>query len=363
MRPIWFVLLLSFALGCGEQPAAAPAAPPERPPAPVVAATAEARDVPVYLDEIGRCVAREVVSVKSQVAGRVTTIFFTDGAMIQAGDKLYAIDERPFVAAHDVTRAAVAQARAAADYAKLQAVRYQTLAGSNGASRESADEKKSAAAVAEAQVQSALAAMEAARINVEFCLIKSPLSGRAGRRLVDVGNLVKANEDTLVVIERLDPIYAEFAVTEHELVAVRKNAQAGTLRAEVRLPEDEKPRVGELTFIDNEVDAATGTIKLRATLENKDRHFWPGQFVKVRLVLSVVKSAVLVPAAAVQVSAQGPFVYVIKADETAELRKVQPGQMHGTQIVLKDGVKAGERVVEIGHLAVSPGGKVAAQKK
>ena len=348
--------------GCGEPPAPA-GPPPARPPTPVAATAAIARDVPVYLDEIGRCVARETVSVKSQVAGQITTVYFVDGASVAPGDRLFTIDPRPFQAALDTAQASLEQNRATLALARVQATRYRALAISKDMARETAEEKESAAAIAQAQVRSGEAALEAARLNLDYCQIRSPIQGRTGHRLRDRGNIVKSNEDTLVVIEQLDPIFAEFAVTEHEFTAVQENAKKGTLKVEVRLPDDTAPaRTGDLTFVDNLVDSATGTLRLRATLANSDHHFWPGLYVNARLILSVIPRAVLVPAAAVQISAKGPFVYVIKDDETAELRTVKPGQLQGDLVVIQEGVRDGERVVTVGHLAVTPGGKVKVEK-
>ena len=184
--------------------------------------------------------------------------------------------------------------------------------------------------------------METAKLNLEYCSITSPIEGRAGHRLVDVGNVVIANNmmtnTALLVIERLDPIYADFTVPENELSAVQKNMAASTLKVEVWLPDEAaKPRTGDLTFVDNTVQESTGTVKLRATLPNADHHFWPGHFVRVRLILSVQKDAVLIPAARPQASANGPFVYVVKADSTAELRLVTPGQRHGDMVVMRRG--------------------------
>jgi multidrug efflux system membrane fusion protein len=161
------------------------------------------------------------------------------------------------------------------------------------------------------------------------------------------------------VIQRLDPIYADFTVTERDLTAVQKSLAKGPPRAEVRIPDDsEPPRTGDLTFLDNAVQEGTGTVMLRATVPNSDRRLWPGRFVKVRLVLDHVKGAVLVPAAAAQMSAKGPFVYVVTDDATAEFRSVTLGQKQGDRFVIESGLRPGERVVTVGHIAIMPGGKV-----
>ena len=341
--------------GCEKK---APAAV-ERPPAPVSVVAAVAQDVPIYLDEIGRSVAREVVSVQPQVSGRITKIHFADGADVKTGDVLLTIDPRPYQAQLDAAEANLAQAKAALDLAKIQFARVESVADKRAISRQDYDARKNAVEVAEAQVKQNQAAVETARLNLEYCTIRSPIDGRAGQRLVDLGNVVTANSGSLLVIQRLDPIYADFTVTENNLTAVQRNMARGTLRVEVRLPDEpDKPRDGKLTFLDNSVQDATGTVKLRATIPNSDRRFWPGRFVKVRLVLSTLQGAVLVPAAASQTSAKGPFVYVVKEDFTAELRAVTLGQRQGDLVVIDQGLKPGERVVMNGQLGVTPGGKV-----
>ena len=218
---------------------------------------------------------------------------------------------------------------------------------------------KSAVEVAQAQVGQGQASVETTRLDLEYCAVRSPIDGRAGHRLVDVGNVVEANKGSLLVIQRLDPIYADFTATENDLTAVQKNMARGTLRVEVRLPDEpDGPRDGGLTFLDNAVQDGTGTVKLRATIPNGDHRFWPGRFLKVRLVLSTVRDAVLVPAAAPQSSARGPFVYVVKEDSTAEMRPVTLGQRQEDRVVVTQGLTPGERVVIEGQMALTPGGRV-----
>ena len=353
LRGICFGLVLLS--GCGRK---APASF-ERPAAPVSIAQAVAGDVPVYLDAIGKIVAREVVSVQPQVSGRITQIHFIDGADVKVGQVLFTIDPRPYRAQLSAAEANLAQGKAALDLAKINFARVESVTDPRAVSRQDYDAKKNAVAVAEAQVEQNRAAVENARLNLDYCTIRSPINGRAGQRLVDLGNVVNANASTLLVIQRLDPVYADFTIPEHELTAVQQNMKRGTLRAEVRLPDDTgKPREGELTFLDNAVQEATGTVKLRATVANQDRRFWPGRFAQIRLVLSTRKDAVLIPAEAPQMSAKGQFVYVIKADGTAELRPVTVGQRQGHLVVIDRGLKASERVVTNGQLGVTPGGQV-----
>ena len=209
-------------------------------------------------------------------------------------------------------------------------------------------------------MESAQAALETAKLNLEYCYIHSPINGRAGARLVDVGNVVQANSTSLLSIQRLDPIYANFTITESDLPAVQKQMASGTLKAEVRLPSDSEnaARAGRVEFLDNSVQNGSGTVNLRATMSNADRHFWPGQFVDVKLVLATDKGAVLIPNQAAQISQQGPFVYVVKSDDTAELRPVKLGLRQGDNVVVTSGIAADECIVLAGQMLVRPGGKV-----
>src|SRR5712692_4697299 len=348
-------LCLVIGAGCGKK---APASF-ERPPAPITATTAVARDVPIYLDAIGKVVAREVVSILPQVSGRITQIHFADGADVKIGQVLFTVDPRPFEAQVNVAEANLGQTKAGLELAKLNFNRVASVTDQRAVSRQDYDAKKNAVDVAEAQVKQNQAALETARLNLEYCTIRSPINGRAGQRLVDLGNVVTANNTSLLVIQRLDPIYADFTITESNLTAVQRNMAQGTLKVEVRLPDEpDKPRSGALTFLDNSVQEGTGTVKLRATLANSDRRFWPGRFANVRLILGMHRQAVLIQADAPQMSAKGPFVYVVKADSTAELRPVKVGQRQDELVVIEQGIKPGERVVKSGQIGVTPGGKV-----
>lgn len=348
--------------GC-EKKQPAPAVSHERPPALVTAAAVVTRDIPVYLDEIGRCVAREVVSIKPQVEGRIMQIHFQDGATIKKGDLLFTIDPRPYEAELAQRVAAVEEAKAGLDLKKTEFARVAGMLNVHAASQAEYDVSKSEMAVAEARIQSALAAVEVSKLNLNYCYIKSPMDGRAGQRLVDVGNVIKSDGNTsLLVIQDLDPIYADFTVTEGELPRVRQMMAKGVLTAHVALPSDAEPRDGELTFLDNAVQDATGTVRLRATIPNSDYHFWPGQFVRVRLVLKIIKGATLVPGQSIQIGQQGPFVYIIKPDTTAELRLVKTGQRQGDLITVTEGLHEGEVVVLSGHMGVMPGGHVRVQQ-
>jgi multidrug efflux system membrane fusion protein len=352
-------LIFVSAIGCNHTSVQAEG-PGTLPPPLVTVVEATAHDVPRYLDEIGRNVAFESVSVTPQAAGKITERRFQDGENLKKGQLLFVIDPRPYKAQLDSAEANLAQAKAALDLAKIQFARDQELVGTRAISKQDYDTKKNTVDVNEAQVEAAKAAIETAQINLDYCYIHSPIDGRAGARLVDVGNVVQANTTSLLSIQRLDPIYATFTITERDLPEVQKEMGRGTLKALVGLPGDAEPlaRPGKVEFLDNAVQNSTGTVNLRATISNHDHHFWPGQFVNVRLVLDMEKGAVLVPNQAAQISQQGPFVFVVKTDDTAELRPVSLGQRQGSDVVITKGLKAGERVVLAGQLLVRPGAKV-----
>jgi multidrug efflux system membrane fusion protein len=241
----------------------------------------------------------------------------------------------------------------------VEFARIADLADSKAIPRQDYDAKRNAVDVAEAQVQQSEAAVETAKLNLDYTSIHSPIGGRAGQRLVDIGNVVIANNTQLLVVQRLDPIYADFDITESDLTTVQQNMARGKLQVEVRLPDDpQNARIGQLTFLDSLVRDQTGTVRLRATIPNSDDRFWPGRFVKIRLILGTLSSAVLIPSAAPQMSANGSFVYVVKDDSTAEMRPVTLGQRQEDLVIVREGVAAGESVVINGQLAVTPGGKV-----
>ena len=374
----------------------------DRPPAPVSVAAAITQDVPTYLDAIGKTVAREVVSIQPQVSGRIVKIHFTDGANVKKGEVLFTIDTRPLEAnlrqaqanvSKDLALKKQAEANLARDvaqarYGEIEAKRYRTLVEQGVVSREQYDQTQSNAESLKATVEADRAAIhsaeesikvdtatvDSAKVELSYCYIRSPIDGRAGQRLADIGNVVNpggssggagsstsgtaGNSNSLLVIERIDPIYADFTIPQDNLARVQEQMREGTLKTEVRLPDWTDPVAGQLTFLDNAVQNATGTINLRATIPNTDHRLWPGRFVNIRLVLSTIHGAVLVPATAPQMSAKGSFVYIVKQDSSAEQRQVSLGQRQGDLIVVEKGVEPGERVVTNGQIGVTPGGKV-----
>jgi multidrug efflux system membrane fusion protein len=350
------VLSIVFVSGCGK-PAAQGGF--QMPPPLVTVSAAVSRDVPLYLDEIGTCAALQFVSITPQVTGPIIERHFDDGADVHKGDLLFKIDPRPYQAALDQAISNQQQMAASVQYSKIALDRMAGLLPTKAVSQDDFDKMKNNYDQADAQREAAKAAVELAKLNLEYCTITSPVDGRVGQRLVDVGNVVTANQGSLVVIQTLDPIYADFTIAEGDLPTVRQHSAAGTLKVQVKLPGDEGDgQLGDLTFIDTQVQDQAGRVKLRATLPNPDRHFWPGQFVNVRLILSLVKDAVLVPVAAEQAGQAGPFVYVVKADSTAELRPVTLGEREGDMIVVEHGVAAGENVITNGQMTVIPGGPV-----
>src|SRR5579871_6325656 len=337
------VLALSTTVACSKgNVQAAPAMPP--PLVTVVAATAQ--DVPRYLDEIGKNTAYESVTITPQVGGAITERHFQDGENLKKGQLLFVIDPRPYKAQADSAQAALAQTKAALELAKIQFARDEEVIAQKAISKQDYDTKKNAVDVGQAQVEAAQATLETAKLNLEYCYIHSPIDGRAGARLFDVGNVVQANNGSLLSIQRIDPIYANFTITERDLPDVQKQIGRGELKALIRLPSDPEhaARTGRVEFLDNSVQSGSGTINLRATLGNSDRHFWPGQFVDVKLVLATEKGAVLIPNQATQVSQQGSFVYVVKADDTAELRPIKLGQRQGQDVVVEEGRSEERRV-------------------
>ena len=355
-------MLLAIVAGCKKEGGAG-AGTMQMPPAVVNVAGAEAHDVPRYVQEIGRTTAVESVTIQPQVTGKVVQIHFADGAMIKKGDLLFTIDARPFQAVLDQAVATLAQKQATQKWAQSEFNRVQGLKGTGAVSSSDVESKQNALAVAEADVQAAQAALEKSRLDVEYCKITSPIDGRAGQRLVDPGNVVSDSGPDggtkLLSIQRLTPIYADFTVNEQQLSDVRASMKDHPLKTQVWVPEAPyEIREGELTFLDNEVQNGSGTIKLRATLPNTDGHLWPGQFVQVRLILSTLKDAVLVPNNATQIGQQGPFVFVVKDDSTAELRPITLGQRQGDQVVIATGVNPCEKVITVGQMMVQPGAKV-----
>jgi multidrug efflux system membrane fusion protein len=357
------------------------------PPVPVSIGTAQEESVPIVVRTVGNVEPFSSVEVKAQVDGPLVSVKFTEGASVNRGDLLFEIDPRPFREALRQTEAAlvkdeaqlrVAEANLARDRAQLrnaqaEAARFEQLAKEGLSTRMQEDQIRTAAEVAvqavrgdEAAIESIRAALESdraaveqARLNLSYCEIRSPLSGRAGNLLLHPGNLVKANGDNaLVVINQIAPIFVTFGVPERYLGQVSRQNSRRKLPVEVSPDKDSNQTVqGTLAVIDNAVDPGTGTIRLKAVFGNKNRSLWPGQFVNVVMILETRKATV-VPSETVQVGQQGSFVYIVKNDQTAEPRPVDVGQTFEGKVILEKGVAAGETVVTDGQSRLFPGAKI-----
>jgi multidrug efflux system membrane fusion protein len=403
---------LSFG-GCSDR--AGNAQTPSAPPAvPVGVATAEQRVVPVQVTTVGNVQAYTTVGVKAQIAGQIQQVHFTEGRDVKRGDLLFTIDPRPLEAAVRQAEANVAkdtaqlrQAEAALgqrqaevtqtranlerdvaqmDNARVQEERYRTLIERGMIAREQYDQVRTNFSTLEATVRADRAAIEnaqaavraaeatidnvraavnadeamvdAARLQLAYTTIRAPMDGRTGNLLVQAGNVVKTGEDTpLVVIAQVHPIYVSFSVPEQSLTAINAYRARGGLQVEALIDGGKRTAVGTLSFVNNTVDPATGTIQLKATFPNADDALWPGQFVDVAMTLTS-ESAVVVPAVAVQPGQQGTFVFVVKPDLTVESRPVKVGRRLPREVVVDEGLKAGERIVTDGQLRLTPGARI-----
>jgi multidrug efflux system membrane fusion protein len=341
-----FVILAAFAVARTLQRGVETGKSTQPPVRPVLVAKVISKDVPIYLDEIGTCAAYETVQVQAQVSGKIMERHFQDGADVKKGDLLFTIDPAPYQAAFDQ-----AKAQAALDQVTLK--RQADLRAKGVNAPQDYD-----TAVANAQKSQAVA--EAAQVNLDYCYIKSPINGRIGLRNVDVGNLVGPSSPSLVTIQGLDPIYTDFTVAETDLALVRKYLGGPNVKVQTYSPDDKiPPRLGDLYFIDTAVQPGSGTVKVRGVTPNPDHALWPSEFVRVRFILDTIKDARLVPSQAVQISQSGPFIFVLKPDNTVDLRPVKPGQRQdGDLIVVESGIQPDETVVVTGQLALAPGTKV-----
>jgi membrane fusion protein, multidrug efflux system len=341
-----FVVLAAFAVARTLQRGIATAKSTQPPVRPVLVAKVMSKDVPLYLDEIGTCAAYETVQVQAQVTGKIMQRHFQDGSDVKKGDLLFTIDPAPYQAALD-------QAKAQFALDQITMKRQADLRAKGVNAPQDYDQ-------AVANAQKSQAAAEAAQVNVDYCYIKSPINGRIGLRNVDIGNLVGPATGSLVTIQGLDPIYTDFTVSETDLALVRKYLGGPNVKVQTWSPDAKiASRTGDLYFIDNAVQPGSGTVKARAVTPNADRALWPSEFVRVRFILDTIKDARLVPAQAVQISQSGPFAFVLKPDNTVDLRPVKPGQRQdGDLQVIESGVEPDETVIVTGQLALAPGAKV-----
>lgn len=320
----------------------------------VRAAAAVQKDMPIELRAVGRIVSNQSVAVRAQVSGPLVAVHFTEGQNVARGALLLEIDRRPYEAALAEAKARLAQDRARAENARADATRYGGLVEKEFVTRQQFETAKADAAALEAAVAADEAAVKRAELNLSYCAIRAPVSGRTGRLLVHVGNLVSAGgPEPLVTLEQLRPVFASFSVPERDLSALRSRRGAPP---PVRIRPAAGPEVtGTLDFVDNAVDPATGTILLKAKVANEDEALWPGQVVDVYLRLAEQSKAIVVPAGAIAQGQQGDYAYVIGAERRAELRPVVVAYAGDTESVVSKGISAGELVVTEGQLKLLPG--------
>lgn len=363
LRVLVPALLITVALlsACSSKKAEAPRT---RPPALVVLAAASQRDVPVLLRAIGTMEASESVTIKTQISGELTRVAFREGQDVQKGALLFQIDPRSYQAVLKKAEAALARDRVVMENAKTNYERYRQLVKDGIVTQEQAESYRTAADSAAASVAADQAEIDNARAQLSYCTITAPISGRLGVLVVDRGNVVKANDTSLVTINKLSPINAVFTIPEKNFVEIKRAMAAGRLVVEAEVPGAVGFREkGVLSFIDNTVDVTTGTIRLKASFENTRKSLWPGQFVNLSITLAMRNSAVVVPSQAIQTGQKGQFVFVAKADGTAEIRPVAAGTVFQEVTVIEKGLQSGEQVVIDGQMRVVPGGKIEISKK
>jgi multidrug efflux system membrane fusion protein len=352
----WAALLLAFAAfgAACSSPSDAERGTAQAPAVPVRVAPVERADVPQQIRAIGTVRPYSTVAVKSQVEGQLAEIHFEEGQSVRRGDLLFTIDPRPFEADLRQAQANLSRDKAEMDNAEVEAGRTARLFAKGFASKEENDAAQTRVSSLRAAVAADQAAVESAKLRLDYCYIHSPLDGRIGEQLVHRGNVVKSNDTTLAVINELRPIYVEFSVPERDLPEIQRRAAAGSLSVTADSA-GIAPQSGRLTFIDNAVDATTGTIRLKARFANPDEVLWPGQFVDVTLQLSVQKGAVVAPAEALQTGQSGQYVFVVQADDTVRDRPVEVEKTVGQRAVIASGLQPGEVVVTDGQLRLAPG--------
>ena len=334
---------------------------PQLPPAPITVAKVVQKDVPVQITAIGRVDPYSTVSVRSQISAEVTDVCFKEGQDVEKGFCLFKLDCRPYQASLRQAEANLAKDMAQAANARQEVKRYAYLVEKGYVAREQYEQFVTNAAALDETVKADRALVENSRVQTQYCNILAPVGGRTGSLKINRGNVVKANDIEMVVINQIQPIYVTFAVPEKELPAVKEYSAQQRLTVEALIPGDKTPETGVLTFIDNTVDVATGTITLKGTFPNGDKHLWPGQFVDVVLGLTTQTGANVVPSQAVQTGQAGLYVYVVKPDMTAESRPVTAGRTYRGETVIVKGLDAGETVVTEGHVRLVTGTKVVIQ--
>jgi multidrug efflux system membrane fusion protein len=332
----------------------------QSPAVPVATALVAAKPIPLELNVIGSAEPYSTVAVRAQITGALTSVTFKEGDDVRKGQVLFTLDRRPLEAALEQARANLQRDTAQAANAHAQAQRYQDLAARGIATKEQVDTTTTAAAALEATLGADRAAVDNATVQLQYATIAAPISGRTGALMVNEGNLVRANDVTpLVVINQVSPLYVSFGIPEARLPELKRYMALGSVKVEALAPNDTSaPSVGRITFVDNTVDATTGTIRIKGTFPNETRHLWPGQFVNVSVTLMTDPRAIVVPTAAVQTGQQGQYVFVVKPDQTVELRTITVARAVDNETVIKQGLQAGETVVTDGQLRLIPGSRI-----
>jgi membrane fusion protein, multidrug efflux system len=364
LRTFGLMLLAAglLCLGGCEKRSAAPSGPRPKSeggaPVPVTVAPVQQRTTAVTVSSFGTVEACAEVEVKAQVTGILMQVHFTEGQMVKKGDRLLSIDPRQPQASLKMAQANSEKDQAQLKNAEREAARQTELLQKGFASQDVYDQALTAVETLKAAVSADKAAIENAALQLDYCSICSPVDGCAGRLLVHQGNLIKANDISVVCVRQVDPIYVSFWVQEQHLSAIRKNAAAGALDVGVTLPDEDTESVhGTLSFVDNTVDPDNRTIHLRATFANQDRRLWPGQYVKVLLTIAQETNSLLVPSQAIQAGQNNQFVYVVKSDQTVEARTISTRRALDNETVV-EGVKPGEVVVTDGQLRLVPGARI-----
>ena len=360
--------MLVWLSGCSRNESPGPAGAPISPskgkgvPVPVVAGVAVQKDVPLVLTAIGNAHASASVAIKTRVDGQVAKILFKPGDEVKQGDVIFEVDPRPFQTALQQAEAVQARDEAALVNAQAELRRAEELAAIKVLSASLLDASRTAVESLRAQVEADKAAVHTATLQLSFCTIAAPVNGRVSLGYLNAGNMVKNNNTVLATINQTRPIYVDFAVPEPALASVRTAMAGSQLRVEASAPQQAGAvAAGTLEVVDNQVDATTGTVLLRAVFPNEAEQLWPGQFVNVTLRVGQLTNAVVVPSQSIQTSQEGEFVFVIKGDGTVEKRMVKLGPVRPGEVVIESGIKAGEIVVTDGQLRLVPGAKVDAK--
>jgi len=336
---------------------------PEPPPVPVTTATVTENDIPVALQVVGRAEAYESVILKARIDGQVSAVLFTEGQHVNQGDVLIRLDPTDFATRLQQAAATTARDEALMTKSRHDTARYSALKGRNFVSEEKVNDVRTSEATASANLRASKAAEQFARLQLSYTTIRAPFSGVVGARLVFPGSAIKVNDTTLAVVNRIRPLLVSFSLPEKHLPRLRESMKSGHMKVNIILPGDNSQRFeGEVRFIDNAVDPATGTILLKATLPNDDEKLTSGQFLNVFLTLNTLTKAVTVPNEAIQQGSEGNFVFVVKNDSSVEMRKVEVVASNGGITAIKSELQNGEIVVTDGQLRLAPGVKIKARE-